>query len=413
MFKKSSRGFTLVELIVVLSVITLLISIILTSLQSARNSARDRRTLSDISQIQLGLELYYNQNGHYPRPESRGPGEDYYCIGIAPEETCIFADQVKYGDPTLFSLKPKTKGENLLAALGSLIPRFIMSELPERTIGDDGIFHGYFYKVSTAEVIYPLTNTLISEPAGKKTLDPRTGTPPSGSGFETTCGNFFNIGTDSTSGSQAIYIWYPYSGCGPGWSPTGDPNAPINDPFGQPYWGLNECIYYTLTVQTDAGLCRYGVGCSVDNVDLDVCVEAYNASITPSQSETPSETEDPPPPPPPPSESESQSPSESETPPPPPSESESQSPSESETPPPPSESESQSPSESETPPPSVYCSNGEAAPGDDLLNCTPPEGESCPTYGDYSYFEGVCEYTGPQCGEHQTYEICFYGSGSE
>lgn len=60
------RGFTLVELLVVISIISLLSSIVLTSVNNARAKARDARRLTDVKQIQTALELYYDTNGRYP-----------------------------------------------------------------------------------------------------------------------------------------------------------------------------------------------------------------------------------------------------------------------------------------------------------------------------------------------------------
>lgn len=59
-------GFTLVELLVVISIISLLSSIVLTSVNSARAKARDARRIADFKQIQTALELFYDQAGRYP-----------------------------------------------------------------------------------------------------------------------------------------------------------------------------------------------------------------------------------------------------------------------------------------------------------------------------------------------------------
>ena len=64
---KSSRGFTLIELLVVIAIIGILASIVLASLNSARKKGRDARRVSDLKQIQLALELYYDANASsYP-----------------------------------------------------------------------------------------------------------------------------------------------------------------------------------------------------------------------------------------------------------------------------------------------------------------------------------------------------------
>lgn len=66
MRQKKKSGFTLIELLVVIAIIGLLASIVLVSLNSARKKARDAKRLTDISQIQTALEMYYDNNGRYP-----------------------------------------------------------------------------------------------------------------------------------------------------------------------------------------------------------------------------------------------------------------------------------------------------------------------------------------------------------
>jgi prepilin-type N-terminal cleavage/methylation domain-containing protein len=62
-----SYGFTLIELLVVIAIIGVLASIVLASLNNARVKARNARRITDIKQIQLALELYYDgQNSNYP-----------------------------------------------------------------------------------------------------------------------------------------------------------------------------------------------------------------------------------------------------------------------------------------------------------------------------------------------------------
>ena len=61
-----SRGFTLIELLVVVAIIGILSSIVLASLNSARQKGRDARRVSDLKQLQLALELSYDANSSYP-----------------------------------------------------------------------------------------------------------------------------------------------------------------------------------------------------------------------------------------------------------------------------------------------------------------------------------------------------------
>ena len=63
---KSNRGFTLIELLVVIAIIGILSSVVLASLNSAREKSRDARRISDIKQLQLALELYFDASSTYP-----------------------------------------------------------------------------------------------------------------------------------------------------------------------------------------------------------------------------------------------------------------------------------------------------------------------------------------------------------
>ncbi len=65
---KKNKGFTLIELLVVIAIIGVLASVVLASLNNARRKSRDARRITDLKQIQLALELYFDGdgNGTYP-----------------------------------------------------------------------------------------------------------------------------------------------------------------------------------------------------------------------------------------------------------------------------------------------------------------------------------------------------------
>lgn len=61
-----ARGFTLIELLVVISIIALLSSITLATLNESRSRAKRSAFVQGMKQLQLALELYKSDNGHYP-----------------------------------------------------------------------------------------------------------------------------------------------------------------------------------------------------------------------------------------------------------------------------------------------------------------------------------------------------------
>ncbi|MEK7589839.1 MAG: prepilin-type N-terminal cleavage/methylation domain-containing protein [Patescibacteria group bacterium] len=66
MKKLRNKGFTLIELLVVIAIIGILSSVVLASLNTARQKSRDAKRISDIKQLQLALEFYFDANGNYP-----------------------------------------------------------------------------------------------------------------------------------------------------------------------------------------------------------------------------------------------------------------------------------------------------------------------------------------------------------
>lgn len=63
---RKEKGFTLIELMVVVGIIGLLSSVILVAVASGRSRARDGRRKADLKQLQGALELSFNANNTYP-----------------------------------------------------------------------------------------------------------------------------------------------------------------------------------------------------------------------------------------------------------------------------------------------------------------------------------------------------------
>lgn len=64
--KNHQKGFTLIEILVVIAIIGILASVVLAALNSARSKARDAQRKETLKQISRAAELYYNDNLAYP-----------------------------------------------------------------------------------------------------------------------------------------------------------------------------------------------------------------------------------------------------------------------------------------------------------------------------------------------------------
>ncbi len=126
-FMKTERGFTLIELMVVISIIAILSMIGLTMYSSAQKASRDGKRRADIQAIQTALEEYRTDKGYYPGAISdwvcsSDPGSDwipglssYLSNGIIPQDPqntgrfytsstplysyCYYANQAYGGSP--------------------------------------------------------------------------------------------------------------------------------------------------------------------------------------------------------------------------------------------------------------------------------------------------------------------------
>src|SRR5690606_15156065 len=66
MRKTNQKGFTIIELLVVIVIIGILVALTLPNLFSAQARGRDTDRKNELKNIQQKLETYFNDNGSYP-----------------------------------------------------------------------------------------------------------------------------------------------------------------------------------------------------------------------------------------------------------------------------------------------------------------------------------------------------------
>jgi prepilin-type N-terminal cleavage/methylation domain-containing protein len=106
--RSKNKGFTLIEMLIVIAIIGILAGIVLTGVRGFQATARDTRRIGDVRNIQPLLELYFTRNGTYPGaltdlsglgtvPTDPTSGSQYdysvdgaglsYCVGATLEST--------------------------------------------------------------------------------------------------------------------------------------------------------------------------------------------------------------------------------------------------------------------------------------------------------------------------------------
>jgi len=70
---RAERGFTLVEILIVVAIIGILASVALIGLGPVQKRGRDARRISDLRETQSAIELYYSKCGYYPGTPQAGP----------------------------------------------------------------------------------------------------------------------------------------------------------------------------------------------------------------------------------------------------------------------------------------------------------------------------------------------------
>ncbi len=63
---KKQKGFTLIEMLIVVAIIGILSALVLVGLSQFRLRGRDARRVADLKQVQNALEIYYTRNSSYP-----------------------------------------------------------------------------------------------------------------------------------------------------------------------------------------------------------------------------------------------------------------------------------------------------------------------------------------------------------
>lgn len=87
--RDSKSAFSLVELLVVIAVLATVIGLALPNFLGARSRARDARRKSELNEVKLALQLYFNDYKAFPAAQSGGVGKLNYIAGCGAAGTLL------------------------------------------------------------------------------------------------------------------------------------------------------------------------------------------------------------------------------------------------------------------------------------------------------------------------------------
>ncbi len=105
-YLKEKNGFTLIEMLVVVSLIGVLTTLVAANLNSARERARDTQRKSDLRNLETALRLYYQDYQAFP---GNGSGGEIYGCGSLGTSVCspAWGGTWSAGTNTYMSKMPK------------------------------------------------------------------------------------------------------------------------------------------------------------------------------------------------------------------------------------------------------------------------------------------------------------------
>ena len=152
--KKTTSGFTIVELLIVIVVIAILAAISIVAYNGIQTRAHNAQTISATQQAIKLLKLYKVDNGVYPS------GYNYACIGDYTDDTCQYLN-------SLPEVAEQASFKTAIATVGSMPqPYDKLYDRPSSTRTGGGAW----YRVGAQDVTYILNGDVDCGAGGTKSV---------------------------------------------------------------------------------------------------------------------------------------------------------------------------------------------------------------------------------------------------
>ena len=138
-------GFTIIEMLIVVTILAMLAGILVPVLEDSQKSARDARRSADLKTVQVALEAYKRENGVYPSTGGSWQGDAPSYGGFGYDASGYIPDLV----PTFIQALPKDPDSSIPVA-----------------------DRGYFYRSNGADYKFGAHKTPESFEAGNPFIDP-------------------------------------------------------------------------------------------------------------------------------------------------------------------------------------------------------------------------------------------------